>query len=340
MKEAPVDLNLVLKKVSRTLYISFMVLPEEIRRQLSAGYLICRAMDSVVDSVNVTTEEKKKILDLFVTSIDGGSSEFFTSLHLVSEKLSDKWEKALLKEFHAVCKMVSSFSQDEKALLRMLLLGVSSGMKTDLSIFSNQNEIRALQTGNDLFNYCHRIGGVPGIFWYKTYNSYFRGKMGHRDIANAAYSIGTGLQLTNIVKDIHEDLLKGRCYFPMEDLSSAGIVPSDLLKKEKIDVFRPILNRWIIQTVDLLDSCEKLVFSIGKTQFALRAAVIWPVYWAMDTLYEASLCNPLEGKVKIGKKRIYSTLFKTPSILVSDFVFQRGYRFRRETLIASIAQNL
>ncbi len=339
MKEVPVNLDLILKKVSRTLYISFVVLPEDVKRQLSAGYLICRAMDSVVDSVDVALEEKKKLLDLFVLSVDGGSEEFFASLFLVSEKLSDKWERALIKEFPAVCKMVSSFSQDEKILLKMLILGVSSGMKTDLSAFSG-NEIMAFQTGRELINYCRKIGGVPGIFWFNVYNSYFKSKLGNRDIMNAAYSIGTALQMTNIIKDIHEDLLKGRCYFPVEELANRGLAPSDLLKKEKIDIFRPILNNWIIKSVDLLDSCENLVFSISKAKFALRAAIIWPVYWAMDTLYETSICNPLAGKVKIGKKKIYSTLFKTPSILVSDSVFQRGYRFRRETLIATIAQNL
>lgn len=340
MSKREANLDLILKKVSRTLYLSLAVLPEEIRRQLAAGYLICRAMDSVVDSVDIKVEEKKHLLYLFDLSMESEHNTLCQVLKTASEKLSDKWEKELLAVFPQILAQVSSFSNEEKKLLKTLIKGVRKGMETDITVFGEPSRLAALKTEKDLIQYCRQIGGVPGIFWHGVYNSYLRGKLGDPLVRNAAYQIGTALQLTNIIKDVHEDLLKGRCYFPQENLISMGLEPSDLLNKDKFGAFRPILNHWILQAVDLLDGCENFLFSISKAQFAMRAAVIWPVYWAMDSLHETAVSNPLAGKVKIGRKKIYSTLIRTPSLLVADSVFQRGYRFRREILITSMAGNL
>ncbi|GAB4034596.1 MAG: phytoene/squalene synthase family protein [Elusimicrobiota bacterium] len=340
MNKKAANLDLILKKVSRTLYLSLAILPEEIRRQLSAGYLICRAMDSVVDSVDIKVEEKKRLLSCFDLSLDGEQAFLSKGLQAAAEKLSDRWEKELLAVFPHILYLVSYFSDEEKKLLKTLIKGVRKGMETDLNVFGEPSHLVALKTEKDLIQYCRQIGGVPGIFWHGVYNSYLRGKLGDPLVRNSAYQIGTALQLTNIIKDVHEDLLKGRCYFPQEDLVSMGLNPDDLLNKDKFGAFRPVLNRWILQAVDLLDTCENFLFSISKAQFSMRAAVIWPVYWAMDSLHETAISNPLSGKVKIGRKKIYSTLIRTPSLLVADSVFQRGYRFRRETLITSMAWNL
>lgn len=331
--------DLLLKKVSRTLYLSFAILPKEIKKRLSLGYLICRAMDSAVDSSALDNSNKKEILKSFSEMIFSDPEKLCSQLRAFSSSLPDKWERELLYNFQLAADGVSSLSDNEKKNLNTLIKGVAKGMETDLDFF-NSSEPKALPCKKDLIFYCRQIGGVPGIYWHEAYNSWLSGRLGDKEIKKAAYNIGEALQLTNIIKDIKEDLLKGRCYFPNEQLEEKGLSAEDLLKKEKFPAFRPILSHWILRAVDLLDSSEVFLLALGKSHFSLRAAVIWPIYWAMDTLHEAAISNPLACKIKIGRGKIYSAVLNTPSLLLSDSVFQRGYRFRREAVITAISGNL
>ena len=327
----------LLKKVSRTLYLSFAVLPDYLKNMLGCGYLICRAMDSVVDSENFSTHEKKKILYMFRNLYK--EKDLIEELRKFGEKLNIKGEKELLLNFDCVLDFIRNFEDKDKALIKMLVRGVSKGMEMDLDFF-NSREIKAFKTEVELINYCKMIGGVPGIYWYEVYNRYMSGKLHDAAIKNSAYQIGIGLQLTNILKDISLDAEKKRCYLPLEDLKPYNLQVNDIINPENINRFRPIINKWIIYAVDMLDSSEVFLLSIEKTHFQMRAAVIWPVYWALDTLHQVSILNPLSKKCSIKKKEIYSTILKTPSMLLSNTVFQRGYRFRRETLITEINNNI
>ena len=60
------DIKNILKHVSRTLYLSVNILPEPVRSSMGMGYLLCRMMDTVVDSPAIKAEEKLAILSRFL----------------------------------------------------------------------------------------------------------------------------------------------------------------------------------------------------------------------------------------------------------------------------------
>jgi farnesyl-diphosphate farnesyltransferase len=150
--------------------------------------------------------------------------------------------------------------------------------------------------------------------------------------------IGSALQMTNILKGMAADLRLGRCYIPQEDLDSRNMKPADLLLPSNMERVRDITSKWMYWALDRLDQCEAFVSAVPKTELSLRAAVIWPVYWAMDTLEKAAHSNLLDpgDRPAVGRSRIYATIASTPPLLLSNTAFARGYRFRRETLIGSI----
>ena len=134
------------------------------------------------------------------------------------------------------------------------------------------------------------------------------------------------------------DLKAGRCYLPQSDLSALNLNPQDLLNPANMERLRGTVYKWVAWALDQLDTSEGFVASIQKTELAMRAAVIWPVYWAMDTMEKvvgANLLDPV-NRPRINRKRIYSTIAATPTLLLSNTAFARGYRFRRETLMVSI----
>jgi len=340
------DLKNILKAVSRTLYLSLNILPEPLRTSLALGYLVARAMDTVADCPGIDAGAKREILGLFRGLEDKTNAARLAELiERAARSVPDKKEKTLLSKFEKIAAFYAALPEQEFSQLKALVNGVAGGMEMDLDAFppSGAADVAAFRTEDDLKKYCALIGGEPGVFWARLYREHIRRcniNSGQLPSEADAALIGSALQITNILKDMSADLRIGRCYLPQSDLDGIALKPGDLLEPGNMARLRPVVYKWISWAVDQLDLSESFLASIPKTEPALRAAFIWPVYWAMDTLQEIAKANLLEpsGRPKIKRSRIYSTIASTPSLLLSNTAFARGYRFRRETLIVQISK--
>ncbi len=335
------EIKTILKKVSRNLYLSVNVLPEPVRTYMGAGYLLCRVLDTVVDIPGVPAAEKLRILDLArgLEKPDNYSA-FLERAGAIAPLAVSKGERELLLKLEKVLSVYSSFSPEDRELVSGLLHGVSLGMEMDVRAFPG-GEPAAFGSARDLELYCGRIGGAPGIFWARIYREAIRRtnrKASDFPSEADAEMIGSALQMTNVVKDIAADLRLGRCYIPQEDLDSKNMKPADLLLPSNMERLRDITGKWMYWALDRLDKSEAFISAIPKSDMALRAAAIWPIYWAMDTLEDAAHSNLLDpaDRPRVTRNRIYATIAATPPLLLSNTAFARGYRFRRETLIGSI----
>lgn len=331
----------ILKKVSRTLYLSVNILPEPARTQMGLGYLLCRALDTVTDAAGAGPAEKLRVLAL-ARGLEKPEAQaaLAEKLRALAPGVTHQGERELLLKFPRIMAVYAALPPEDRPLFSDLLSGVAAGMELDVKNFSG-GAPAALRTGADLERYCRLIGGAPGVFWARVYRGAIRRST--RSAANFpeekdAEMIGSALQLTNILKDLAADLRLGRCYLPQEELDTRNLKPADLLNPANMGRLREVTSKWTYWALDRLDQCEAFVSSIPKTELALRAAVIWPVYWAMDTLEEAAHSNLLDpqDRPRLKRSRVYATIAATPPLLLSNTAFARGYRFRRETLIGSI----
>jgi len=332
------EIKTILKKVSRTLYLSLNVLPEPVRTSMCLGYLLCRTLDTVVDTPGIPAAEKSAVLAL-ARGLDKpeNSAALLARLRSLSAQPAAQGERELLLKFGKILDIYSSFPSGDKKLISALLQGVSSGMEMDVRTFSGG--LAAFKTGQELELYCARIGGAPGVFWARLYRETIRRSKSVSSLSEKdAEMIGSALQMINILKDMAADLREGRCYLPQDDLDSKNMKPADLLHPHNMERLRDITSKWMYWALDRLDQCECFVSAIPKSELALRAAVIWPVYWGMDTLEKSAHSNLLdpEDRPHVNRSRIYTTIAATPPLLLSNTAFARGYRFRRETLIGSI----
>lgn len=337
------EIKTILKRVSRTLYLSVKILPEPVKTHMGLGYLLCRAMDTVVDTPGVSEAAKLEILAL-MRGIDkpANAAALVDKVRALASAPSHHGERELLQKFAKIAEVYEAFPQSERRFFAALLDGVASGMEMDVRSFP-AGQATALKTQKDLEFYCGCMGGEPGRFWARLYREAIRNdsrSVSHFPSEDDAFMIGSALQMTNVLKDMAADIRIGRCYIPQEDLDGRGLKPADLADPENMERLREITNKWMFWALDRFDQSEAFVAAIPKTELALRAAVIWPVYWAMDTLAEAAHSNLIDpaGRPRIRRSRIYSTIAATPPLLLSNTAFARGYRFRRETLIVSITR--
>lgn len=81
---------------------------------------------------------------------------------------------------------------------------------------SSDLEPRQIQTFDELYQYCYRVASVVGltiiyIFGFES-----------PDAPKLAEKCGIAFQLTNILRDVREDLENGRVYLPAEDIQRFG----------------------------------------------------------------------------------------------------------------------
>ena len=126
--------------------------------------------------------------------------------------------------------------QDDQGRIRDLVLTLTQGMRMDLTLFPAENEtageLCALRSRTDLDLYTYYVAGCVGEFWTKTTVAH-RPALQHWDLAAMAdlgVRFGKGLQLTNILRDLAEDLRRGRCYLPQDDLNTLEVNPQELLE--------------------------------------------------------------------------------------------------------------
>jgi phytoene synthase len=182
-------------------YYSFMFLPPDRRRAITAVYAYCREVDDIVDECTDTGIARTKLAwwrDELARLYAGQPQ------HPVSRALQP-------------CVDVFDLRQE-------LMLEIIDGMEMDLT----QNrylDFKALDT------YCYRVAGAVGLLAARIF--------GYTDPRTLDYArdLGTAFQLTNIVRDVGEDARKNRIYLPLDELARFGVGVPQILDARHDDNF-------------------------------------------------------------------------------------------------------
>ncbi|MFN0118309.1 MAG: phytoene/squalene synthase family protein [Elusimicrobiota bacterium] len=316
----------LLKSVSRSLFLSFKILPSHIKPAMSIAYLLCRAADTIADTDLLSQEERlsylKNFKDCFKSFPLSLPDQIIFSEKIKNAVLGEKTsEEILLKSLEQCFRALHCLSQTEKTLIQKVVLAVTTGMTNDLNDFKNgtKENPQSLQTSHQLENYIGLIGGEPGRFWLSLFLFHDHKKIKNSDKwIQQGFKFGTGLQLINILRDLPEDLNRGRCYIPDSLLKDYQLKPNELLPNEKSSQFRTLFHFMIDETLTRMELGMDCLEMIPFWQIRLRLSIWLPLWIGMKTLARLRIENNIFiGKpIKIGrnkiKKGILNSLFKIP----------------------------
>jgi phytoene synthase len=186
-------------------YYSFLFLPPERRRAITALYAFCREVDDAVDEPTDPTVASAKLAwwRSEVAGLYAGSPQ-----HPVTR---------------ALVPAIGPYD------IRQADLGeIMDGMEMDLQ------QSRYLDYAG-LRLYCHRVAGVVGQLAARIF--------GYRNPQTLEYAerLGLAFQLTNIVRDVGEDARKNRIYLPMDELERFGVPASDILQGRQSENFSRLM---------------------------------------------------------------------------------------------------
>jgi phytoene synthase len=191
-------------------YYSFVFLPQETRRAITAFYALCRELDDVVDECHDPAIAQAK-LDWWrdeIARFAAGSPE-----HPTTRALAE--------------------TPQGRTIAPALLLEIVDGMAMDLE------RVRYADF-KSLHLYCHRVAGVVG----EIAAAIFDGGRGDHDRAlrRYAHELGLAFQLTNIIRDVGEDARRGRIYLPQDELARFGVSESELLHATDSPAFQALMR--------------------------------------------------------------------------------------------------
>ena len=149
-------------------------LPKQTYLKCSALYDFCRVADNIADSDEAIEIKKRKFLDF---------QDNFNNQKFDDPVVKNMWQ--LIKEFHIPLKVV----QD-------LLDGINSDIQKNIK----------LNKKKDLLLYSYRVAGTVGLMMAKIL------RVSKKNSLKSAIDLGIAMQLTNISRDVVEDLNFGRSY--------------------------------------------------------------------------------------------------------------------------------
>ena len=336
----------ILKKVSRSFYLSLSVLPNTLRRQMGLAYLFCRVADTIADTPVLPDHERLPALHTFRSQFQNDSPSRNQIAGLIERARGHfhggcEDERRLLVHLHDCFDLHDRLSPGDRRLVSNLVATLTQGMEMDLVTFpvNTSDPIRALPDRASLERYTYYVAGVVGEFWTMLCEANlpaFRHSATLAQRRELARRFGQGLQLTNILKDLGKDLQFGRCYLPADELQEIGLHARDLLDTAALPRIRPLIFNMIQDAVDHLDHGVRYIQLLPKQAFRVRLSCMWPLLFAVQTLEEVCSSKTLlcgQTRVKISRRTVYCTMLRTLWYLAVPWGFEHRYACQRRRLV-------
>ena len=320
----------LLKQVSRLFYTTLVVVPADVRDQVSLAYLFARAADTIADTELIDRPRRLDFLGQFkgqFVSDQIAWGQIREIQRAMGPLQQDSSERVLLERLEDCFRLFQEFSPNDRRCVQRLMTTLTQGMEMDLSVFpgTSVKDLVALKTLDDLDRYTYYVAGCVGEFWTDLTCAHRKAlaSWNVREMSEVGVRFGKGLQLTNIVKDIAHDLQKGRCYIPETMLAEAGLKPRDLLNQENLSRFRPVLSKLVRMATEHLDQGWMYAMSIPRYETRLRLSCMWPILSAGESLKlvmnSPDLLNP-SLKVKISRSKVYQIIALTTGTGACSYV--------------------
>jgi phytoene synthase len=187
-------------------YYAFLFLPKPRRAAITAFYAFCREVDDVVDEVQ-----------------DPG---------IAATKLA-WWQTEIARAYggeaqHPVMRALMPLAP-EYGIEQRHLQAVIEGCRMDLE------QTRYLDFPS-LERYCHLVAGVVGEVAARIFGQTQPGTTEY------AHKLGLAFQLTNIIRDVGEDAMRGRIYLPISELQQFDVKAHEITKRQYSDRFTALMR--------------------------------------------------------------------------------------------------
>jgi 15-cis-phytoene synthase len=187
-------------------YYAFLFLPPPRRAAITAFYAFCREVDDVVDNVSDP--------GLARTKLAWWHGE-------VAQAFAGRPSHPVMQ---ALMPAAAQFGLEQEPLQAVI-----QGCEMDLE----QNRYLDFPS---LQRYCHLVAGVVGEVSARIFGQ------SEPQTTDYAHTLGLAFQLTNIIRDVGEDAMRGRIYLPVNELQQFDVKAHEILKRQHSERFVSLMR--------------------------------------------------------------------------------------------------
>lgn len=242
----------VTEDYGRTFYLATQLMNEQRRKAIWAIYVWCRRTDELVDGPNAS---------------------------YITPKALDEWTSRLESVFGgrpydlldaALNDTVSTFPVDIQPFYDMI-----DGMRMDL--------IKPrYETFDELYEYCYRVAGTVALMSVPIMGLCPKYKGSPDSVYRAALALGSANQLTNILRDVGEDIrTRSRIYLPLEDLRRFNIEEHEVINCTLVSESGVVDPRWKEMMKFQIERARQYFRDAEAGIAGLEQAARWPVWSAL-----------------------------------------------------------
>lgn len=260
------DAQTIAQESRSSFYYTFNLLGKEKGSAMNIIYAFCRNTDDIVDTDDLTIDEKEKNLTLWKNELENA--------------LQGNSQNLLLNDLVSTIKQFNIPTSPFFDLIR--------GMKMDL-------EKNRFEVFEELEDYCYCAASTVGlmsveIFGYKN-----------KSISEYAVNLGKALQLTNIIRDVKTDSEMNRIYLPLEDLQTFGYSEEELFKGIYNSNFYELMKFQADRAQKFFDKADALLHPEDKkNMFAAQA--MRHIYYKLLTILQQNKFDIFSQKINLTKK--------------------------------------
>jgi len=247
-------------KSGSSFYYSFLFLPPERRRAITALYAFCREVDDVVDECSDPAVARMKLAwwRTEVGAIFDGEPRHPVGLALRDVAAGFRIERHRLDE-------------------------IIDGMEMDL-------DLNRYPDFGALTQYCHRVAGVVGLLSAEIF--------GYREPATLEYAhnLGIAFQLTNIIRDVGEDARRDRVYLPLDEIARFGVAVEDIVQARDSENLQQLVAFQIARARDYYRTAMQAL-PAGDRRSQRAGLVMAAIYQRLLDEIESDGCRVLEHRV-------------------------------------------
>jgi len=249
----------ITRKAKSNLAFALKILPRGLRDDMVVFYAFCRIMDDLADDPAIASDERAISLELWKNGL----------IHGFKDPTDFQQELLSLRSRHGI--------QNE------LLVAIIEGCQMDL-------HVQRFATWDELSNYIWKVACAVGLVSIQI--------LGCKNPESERYAIALGraLQLTNILRDVGEDLSNGgRIYLPLADLARFNYTEHDLIARVWDERFIALMNDQASKA-EMFYHEAATALSEGDRHCLISAEI-------MGEIYHALLDQMREGRFKVFTKR-------------------------------------
>ena len=277
----------VTKTFSKTFYMGTSLMRPDAREHVWAIYAWCRRTDDIVDS-------PRALLNKDILQQD---------LEVWTDRLDSIWSGAPVDIFDlAMADTVKAYPTLSVQPFRDMI----DGMIMDIPGMGKDR----YATFDELYVYCYRVAGTVGLMTLPILGT--AQGVTEEEAAKPAVALGIALQLTNILRDVGEDLERGRIYLPQDEIKQFGLTEEDLFECKVTPNWEAFIKFQIARARDYYKEAEKGIPMLAPdARFAVQASL---------DLYSKILNKIEENNYDNFNKRAYTTKFEKLGILPASYM--------------------